>query len=86
MVRDYAISLKKSVKYKDSLSSSCFNEFLTRWSDLKIVKSQKLAMSRANSASNENLDSYFKELGTILTISDLKKITQKGFTMLIKLG
>ena len=62
MARDYAISLNKSVKPKNSLSNSWFYDFLKRWLDLKIVKPQKLAMSRAKCASKENLDNYFKEL------------------------
>ena len=33
--RDYAISLNKSVKSKDSLSRSWFYDFLKRWPDLE---------------------------------------------------
>ena len=49
-----------------------------RWTDLKIVKPQKLAMSRAKCASKGNLDNSFKELGTILTVNDLKKSSRKN--------
>ena len=34
MARDYAISLNKSVKSKDSLSNSWFYDCLKRWPDL----------------------------------------------------
>ena len=85
MARDYAISLNKSVKSKDSLSNSWFYDFLKRWPDLKIVKPQKLAMSRVKCASKENLDNYFKELGTILTVNDLKNHPEK-ISILMKLG
>ena len=47
MARDYAISLKKSEKSKDSLSNSWIYDFLKRWPDLNIDKPQKLAISRA---------------------------------------
>ena len=81
MARDYAVSLNKSVKSKDSLSNDWFYEFLKRWPDLKIVKPQKFAMSRAKCASKENLDNYFKELGTILTINDLKNHPERVYNV-----
>ena len=49
MARDYAISLNKPVKSKDSLSNDWFYEFLKRWPDLKIVKPQKLAICQEQS-------------------------------------
>ena len=39
--------------------------------DLKIVMPQKLAISRAKSASREPISKYYQELGTILTINNL---------------
>jgi len=67
MAREYADSLGKSVKSERSLSNCWFYGFLKRWSDLKVVKPQKLSLARAQSASKEKLDSYYKELSTILT-------------------
>ena len=78
MARDYVISMNKSVKSKDSLSISWFYDFLKRWPDLKIVKPQKLVMSRANCASKKKLDNNFKERSTILTVNDLKNHTEKN--------
>ena len=65
MAREYADSLGKSVKSERSLRNCWFYGFLKRWSDLKVVKPQKLSIARAQSASK--LDSYYKELSTILT-------------------
>ena len=67
MAREYADSLEKSVKSERSLSNCWFYGFLKRWSDLKVVKPQKLSIARAQSASKEKLDSYYKEISTILT-------------------
>ena len=78
MARDYVISLYKSVKSKDSLSNSWFYDFLKRWPALKIVKPQKLSMFKDKCASKENLDNYFKELGIILIVNDLKNHTKKN--------
>ena len=44
---------------------------------LKDSKATKIAMSRAKSASKENLDTYFKELGTIFIINDFKNHPEK---------
>ena len=71
MTRDFALSLNNPVKSKDALSNSWFYDFLKRWPDLNIVKPQKLAMARAKCASKENLDDYFRELGTFLNNNDL---------------
>ena len=45
---------------------------MNRWPELKVVKSQKLAISRAKSASSGVLSNYYKELGTIFTSNNLK--------------
>ena len=45
---------------------------------LKDSKATKIAMSRAKSASKENLDTYFKELGTIFIINDFKNHPEKN--------
>ena len=52
---------------------------MKKWPDLKVVKPQKLAMSRAKCASKENLDNYFKELGTILSVNDFKNRLENNF-------
>lgn len=74
LARDYAVSLWKSTRGKDSGSLLCncwFYGFLGGWQDLKVSKPQSLAMNRAESASRENLNKYYKELHTILTKSNL---------------
>lgn len=74
LARDYAVSLGKSTRGKDSGSLLCncwFYGFLGGWQHLKVSKPQSLAMNRAESASRENLNKYYKELHTILTKSNL---------------
>lgn len=74
LATDYTVSLGKSIKGKDSgslLSNCWFYGFLGRWQDLKVSKSQSLEMNRAESASRENLNKYYKELHAILTKSNL---------------
>lgn len=74
LARDYAVSLGKSTRGKDSGSLLCncwFYGFLGGWQDLKVSKPQSLAINRAESASRENLNKYYKELHTILTKSNL---------------
>lgn len=74
LATDYAVSLGKSSKGKDSgslLSNCWFYGFLGRWQDLKVSKPQSLEMKRAESASRENLNKYYKELHAILTKSNL---------------
>ena len=67
MTREYADSLGKSLKSERSLSKCWLYGFLKRWSDLKVVKPQKLSIARTQSASKEKIYSYFKELSTILS-------------------
>ena len=43
-----------------------------RCPDLKIVKPQKLSISRARSSSRDIISQYYQELGTLLTTNDLK--------------
>ena len=69
--KDYADSLGKNTKAKEALSDNWFYRFIKRWPDLKVVKPQKLSISRAKSASRETLDKYYKELGTVLTTNGL---------------
>ena len=72
MAKDYAQSLGKDVKpSSDSLSNCWFYGLMGRWPDLKIVKPQKLAISRAKSSSREVISKYYQELGTILTTNNL---------------
>ncbi|XP_053372948.1 uncharacterized protein LOC123560642 [Mercenaria mercenaria] len=71
MAWDYAKSLGKQVKAKESLSDNWFYGLLKRWPDLCVKKPQKLSIARAKSASREALNNYYSELGFILTINDL---------------
>jgi hypothetical protein len=71
LAADYARSLGKDVKSKDSLSTVWFYAFLKRHPDLKIVQPQKLEISRAKGASHEKIENYFRELREILTENDL---------------
>ena len=67
MAKDYAVSLGKTTKVKESLSNNWFYRFIKRWLNLKIVKPQKLSMARAKSVSCESFDKYYKELSLVLT-------------------
>jgi hypothetical protein len=71
LAADYARSLGKDEKSKDSLSNIWFYAFLKRHPDLKIVQPQKLEISRAKGASQERIENYFRELQDILTENDL---------------
>ena len=71
MAKDYAVSLGKPTKAKESLSNNWFYGFIKRWPNLKIVKPQKLSIARAKYASRESLDKYYKELSLVLTSNGL---------------
>jgi hypothetical protein len=81
MAWDYAMSLHKPVKAKEHLSQGWMYSFLYRWEELKVVKPQCLSLSRAKSASKENIDKYFQELNSILTEHDLKQSPQRIFNI-----
>lgn len=66
---------------KHSLSNDWFYGFLKRWPELKQAMPQKLSMARAKAASQENIDTYFKELGTILTTHDLHDHPERTFNI-----
>ena len=72
MAKNYAESLGKPVKPKDALSNCWFYSFLKRWPNLKVAKPQKLTIVGSKSASQDSLDIYYKELGTILTNHTLR--------------
>ena len=71
MAKEYAISLNKKITAKNDnsehLSNNWFYGFLKRWPDLRLVQPQKLSISRAESASPENIKAYFKELSSLIT-------------------
>ena len=67
MASDYGLSIGKTVKCNNSMSNSWFYDFLTRWPELKQALPQKLSISRAKAASEEQINSYFNDLGAILT-------------------
>ena len=71
MASDYAHSLGKEVPATEKLSNCWFYGFLKRWPELKVVKPQKLSISRAKSASSEVLANYYTELGNILSANNL---------------
>ena len=81
MSKEYAESLGKSVKSGVSLSSCWFYGFLGRWPDLTIRKPQKLASSRAEGASREKLDRYFRELATFLTSNGLRERPERIYNI-----
>ena len=54
---------------------------LKRWPELKLVKPQKLSMSRAKAASQETLNKYFKELSSLLTKHNLRNKPSRFFNV-----
>ena len=54
---------------------------MKRWPDLKLMKPQKLQMSRAKSASRESIDNYFRELGIVLQQNDLMESPKRIFNI-----
>ena len=81
MAKDYAVSLGKPTKAKESLSNNWFYGFIKRWPNLKIVKPQKLSIARAKSASRESLDKYYKELSQVLTSNGLNEKPQNIYNV-----
>ena len=81
MAKDYAVSLGKPTKAKESLSNNWFYGFIKRWPNLKIVKPQKLSIARAKSASRESLDKYYKELSLVLTSNGLNDKPQNIYNV-----
>ena len=81
MAKDYADPLGKNINAKEALSDNWFYRFIKRWPDIKVVRPQKLSISRAKSASRETLDKYYKELGTVLTTNGLKDKPQNIFNI-----
>jgi hypothetical protein len=81
MARDYALHLGKPVKSSERLSDCWFYQFIKRWPNLKIAKPQKLAISRAKSASREVIDSYYSELWTILNENNLLDKPERIFNI-----
>lgn len=81
MAKDYAVSLGKEIKAKDYLSNCCSYGFMKRWPHLKLVKPQKLSIARAQSASRENIDKYFKELSALMTKHNLHEKPEKIYNV-----
>ena len=54
---------------------------LKRWPELKLVKPQKLSVSRAKAASQETLNKYFKELSSLLTKHNLRNKPSRIFNV-----
>jgi hypothetical protein len=55
--------------------------FLKHWPDLQIVKPQKLSIARAQAASREKIDSYYKEKSTILTMNTIRDKPERIFNI-----
>ena len=81
MATDFCQSLGKNMKSEKGLSSMWFNAFIKQWPDLKLMKPQKLQMSRAKSASKESIDNYFRELGIVLQQNDLMESPARIFNI-----
>ena len=81
MASDFARSIGKGVKSEKSLSDNWFYGFLKRWSDLKMAKPQKLQISRAKSASQEVIDTYFSELGKVMRDNNLMEAPQRIYNI-----
>lgn len=79
MGRDFAVSLGKLVKCKESLSNVWFYEFLHRWPDLKREMPPSAATPRAKEMTTTHIDDYFKELDTILCNHDLHDHPERVF-------
>ena len=81
MASDFARSIGKGVKSEKSLSDNWFYGFLKRWSDLKMAKPQKLQISRAKSASQEVIDTYFSKLGKVMRDNILMEAPQRIYNI-----
>ena len=77
MATDYCKSGGKGVNSENGLSSMWFYAVMKRWPDIKVAKPQKLQMSRAESASRETIDNYFRELGTVLRQNNLLEAPER---------
>ena len=63
---DYAVHLQKRTKDSPFIIR-WFRGFIERWSELRVLKSQGLVITRAKCVSVANIDKYFKELANVLT-------------------
>lgn len=60
-----------SGKRSKALSTRWFYGFMRRWPELKVVKPRSLELMRAKAATQDVVDSYYKELDSILKKYDL---------------
>ena len=81
--RDYAQAPGENLRSGESLqlSNNGFCGMLKRWLELKLVKSQKLSMSRTKAASQQTLNKYFKELSSLLTKHNLINKPSRKFNV-----
>ena len=84
---NFAVHLNKRTK-DNPLSLKWFYSFLGRWPELKVIKPRSLKISRAKSATIENVDKYFEELKNVMEKYDLIdkphlifNIDEKGITI-----
>lgn len=81
LAADFAVSCDKKCSSDRPLSDNWFYGFLKRWPGLKVAKPQKLSLLRAQYASREVIDAYFKELSTIMTVNNLKDKPERLYNM-----
>ena len=64
VAKEYALFLGKDVKGTKGLSAKWYYEFLKRWPEIVVAKTKK-----NNNSPKEDLGSYYKELGALLSNS-----------------
>ncbi|XP_062567747.1 uncharacterized protein LOC134229990 [Saccostrea cucullata] len=83
--REYAASLGKDLTQQKSnsstLSNCWFYGFLHRWPDLKVASPQKLTTCRAEAASRHKLNSYYKELSSIMTRHNIRQSPEQIYNI-----
>ncbi|XP_062615613.1 uncharacterized protein LOC134277310 [Saccostrea cucullata] len=68
-----SLAIHLGLREKDKpFTLNWFYSFLSRWPELKTIKARGLAMTRAKSASQENIDKYFQELEKIISKYNLQ--------------
>lgn len=84
---NFAVHLNKRTR-DNPMSLKWFYSFLGRWPELKVIKPRSLEISRAKSATIENVDKYFEELKNVMEKYDLIdkphlifNIDEKGITI-----
>ena len=71
LATDFAISLGKKSNSDPIFAASWYTGFKSRHPDVTLAKPQKLSLVRAKCTSEEVLDKYFDELGSVMSNSNL---------------